>query len=77
MKKLTIKKIKLAELSLESQRQIKGGDTSPQSVTITITTTVTARTMNTWPGCFTENCLTKKPGTQDSCGLCTTNYACY
>jgi len=74
MKKLKIDKIKLSKMPIDEQKHIQGGYDGLISVVSIIT--VSARTMNTWPGCYTDNCLTNRPGTQDSCGLCTTNHAC-
>lgn len=76
MKELKIEKIKLSEMSLEEQRQMEGGEQWVGVITVSVATTTTGRTMDTWPGCNTQDCLTKNPGTQDSCGLCTTRYAC-
>lgn len=74
MKKLKLSKIKLSEMSLEEQSHIYGGY---DGTTITVTATVAiVETMHTFPGCFSDGCLTRTPGHQDSCGLCTTNYAC-
>ena len=81
MKKIKIDKIKIADMSLDRKMDVNGGvaDDKQQAQfiwTVTVTVTVTARTMDGWPGCYTEGCLSKNPGTQDSCGLCTTNRNC-
>lgn len=82
MKKIKIDKIQIADMSLDRKMDVNGGGAVNQqqqliwTVTVTVTIPLTGRTMDGWPGCYTEGCLSKNPGTQDSCGLCTTNRNC-
>lgn len=62
-KKLSLKKIKLNEMTLNEQEQLQGGYISSIFACVP---TVQSR----------QYCLTGNPGTQDSCGLCTTQHYC-
>ena len=80
MSKLKIDKIKLQDLSKEEQKEINGGE-QISTISITIgTVSVAVKTIaDATHGitCHSRcDCLTAKPGHQDSCGLCTTNYHC-
>jgi hypothetical protein len=70
MKKLRLEKITLSELSLDEQNNIKGG-THPTTTTISIASLILCSTIATIASKHDATCLTNKPGTQDSCGLCT------
>lgn len=63
-KKLHLKKIKLSEMSQNEQGKIQGG----YFLTSLFACNTTVMSMN--------YCLTGNPGTQDSCGLCTTQHYC-
>lgn len=81
MKKIKIDKIQISDMSPDEKMNVNGGDNAQNqqdvvwTVTV-VTVTVTARTMDGWPGCLSTTCLSKNPGTQDSCGLCTTHQHC-
>lgn len=79
MSKLKLDKIKLQDLSKEEKRNIVGGEEEagigPSALTRILIKTVIKTTIPTNMECQTQN-LTCTPGHQDSCGLCTTNYAC-
>lgn len=63
-KKLSLKKIKLNDMTLNEQDQLQGGYFGTSF--FRCATTVQSRTA----------CVTGNPGTQDSCGLCTTHHYC-
>jgi hypothetical protein len=75
MKKLKLEKIKLSELTLNDQKNIVGG-TNPTTTTISIASLMICTTTSVLASSPAATCLTNHPGTQDSCGLCTTNYKC-
>jgi NO-binding membrane sensor protein with MHYT domain len=53
------------------------GEQSWSTITVGIVILNTIATATYGATCHSNcNCLTANPGTQDSCGLCTTNYAC-
>lgn len=62
-KKLSLKKIKLNEMTLNEQENLQGGFITSLFACVP---TVQSR----------QYCLTGNPGTQDSCGLCTTQHYC-
>lgn len=68
MSKLKLNKFTVGKLTPEECANIQGGaETLTPIYTIVVTTTE----------CLTrEGCLTNHPGTEDSCGLCTTHYMC-
>ena len=69
MSKLKLNKITISNLNPEESSSIRGG------ISWTITTTVLISTVIASSACpetmsNNTNCLTDRPGTQDSCGLC-------
>lgn len=78
LSKLKLEKIKLNELSDNELSNIQGGY---EQVAPSITVIGTVIVFSAGASCVhcsptVQSCLTCKPGHQDSCGLCTTNYAC-
>ena len=84
MSKLKIDKIKLQDLSADEERKIIGGEENQNDgiftkivshIVIETIVKTSTNSITTCPNPYTLN-LTCDPGHQDSCGLCTTNYAC-
>ena len=78
MKKMKLNKVTISALSDDVASRIKAGDdvkaeaasiTTISTITIPVTITIIWRPE-------TEPRPSDNPGTQDSCGLCTTHYAC-
>ena len=72
MKKLKLDKINLSDMNLDEMNKVNGGTA--------VTWKTVCGSLIRWSCiCYTNACsnLTCRPGTQDSCGLCTTNYACH
>jgi hypothetical protein len=83
MKTLKLEKITLNELTPNEQRDIQGGlvqavAADDNSITVTIPITISLVFCTTTVTAVTKlsPCLTADPGHQDSCGLCSTKYAC-
>lgn len=75
MKKLKIDKINLSEMKFNDMDNVNGGFDWRTSIIKQVTKQVIKYTFLGGP-CVSCDCLSSRPGTQDSCGLCTTNYRC-
>lgn len=75
MKKLKIERINLSEMKPNEMDNVNGGINWRTTVLKQITKRIIQYTFLGGP-CVSSSCLSSNPGTQDSCGLCTTNYRC-